>query len=941
MGRIWARLLVGAFCLALPASPILAQPTTKDRNEQQRAIEFRRLYERWQKSKDPDEKGKLAEQALGIEPTLGSWPLSETRDHVKGRLRFGLGYAYYQSHEGVRANNLENAIENYEAALAVLAPDSQLWAGTHNNLAAAYNNRIRGDRADNLEKAIGHTEAALKTFTREAFPERWADARNNLAATYSNRIRGDRADNLEKAIGHFEAALTVFVQEAFPRQWMVTQSNLGVAYSDRIRGDRADNLEKAIASYVAALAIGTRRAFPQEWAQLQNNLGAAYSDRLRGDRSDNLEKAIALYQAALTVRSQKTSPQDWAQTQSNLGNAYSNRIRGDRPDNLKKAIAHYEAALAVRTLQTLPREHLSSARELGSVLVELKQWKRAGLLYESAREAFLLLFGQGLNEAEARDLISEAGPLFAEAALAATERGEADTALALVGEGRARLLAVALRLQTLELSDANRKRLDELRAAIREEQHEAEAAQGADRAAAIDKLVLLRSALLDLTKNVSAATGNPKSVLEQVRPFVIGGGAIVAPIVTKMGSKILTVTASRPGPSVLDLPELTSERLNELIRGEGKNGGWLGAYRINYLPQEDLKRRWPEWQTAITNLGPELWRLFGARLGAALNEQGVGSGERLFWLPTGALGILPLGLVQNPSNRRYLSDDHEIVYIPSLEALTWSQRQIARTSPTTLAVIVNPTGDLPGTEKEGNLVGSHFPTDARTLLVGDAAVPDAVLAAIKGKSHWHFASHGMFSWDDARQSALIMHGQTKLNVGRLLDTPGLGRPRLVVLSACETGLYDINRNPDEFIGLPGAFVALGAAGVLGTLWPVSDGATALLIGRFYELHMGQGLAPPTALRKAQDWLRRATNVDLQAYARVAASQGRLESRQLREIEQELSEEGLRRSRNNAIIEWDTPYGSPGEGTNRSVNADRIARPYAHPYFWAGFIHTGQ
>ena len=34
------------------------------------------------------------------------------------------------------------------------------------------------------------------------------------------------------------------------------------------------------------------------------------------------------------------------------------------------------------------------------------------------------------------------------------------------------------------------------------------------------------------------------------------------------------------------------------------------------------------------------------------------------------------------------------------------------------------------------------------------ATPEAVLAALKGKTHWHFASHGTFSWDDARQSAL-------------------------------------------------------------------------------------------------------------------------------------------------------------------------------------------
>ena len=72
-----------------------------------------------------------------------------------------------------------------------------------------------------------------------------------------------------------------------------------------------------------------------------------------------------------------------------------------------------------------------------------------------------------------------------------------------------------------------------------------------------------------------------------------------------------------------------------------------------------------------------------------------------------------------------------------------------------------------------------------------------------------------------------------------------------MLSACETGLYDINRNPDEFIGLPGTFTALGAAGVLGTLWPVSDAATALLIAKFYELHMGRGARPADGVARGR------------------------------------------------------------------------------------------
>jgi len=221
-----------------------------------------------------------------------------------------------------------------------------------------------------------------------------------------------------------------------------------------------------------------------------------------------------------------------------------------------------------------------------------------------------------------------------------------------------------------------------------------------------------------------------------------------------------------------------------------------------------------------------------------------------------------------------------------------------------------------------------------------------VLAALKSKSHWHFASHGTFSWEDARRSALVMHGRTPLTVGQLLETYDVGRPRLVVLSACETGLYDINLNPDEFVGLPAAFMQLGAAGVLSTLWPVADDSTALLMAKFYELHMGDGLAPPAALRRAQAWLRQSSNTDLVSYAKVAERQGRLQWRHLAEIERGLSAEGLTRSRNRALVQWIAQDAKPKaretkpDSGNAAPTAKRIALPYAHPYYWAGFVYTG-
>src|SRR5262249_16928935 len=161
-------------------------------------------------------------------------------------------------------------------------------------------------------------------------------------------------------------------------------------------------------------------------------------------------------------------------------------------------------------------------------------------------------------------------------------------------------------------------------------------------------------------------------------------------------------------------------------------------------------------------------------------------------------------------------------------------------------------------------------------------------------------THGLFKSSDARMSGLLLHGPTLLSVGQLLETEGLSRPRVVVLSACETGVYEIGTNPDEFIGLPGTFTVLGAAGVVGRLGPGPGPATSFLIAKFYEMHIVGGLPPPTALRRAQLWLQQATNADLLAYTRLAEKQGRLDHQHVAEVEEELGEAALTRSRNRAL-----------------------------------------
>ena len=73
--------------------------------------------------------------------------------------------------------------------------------------------------------------------------------------------------------------------------------------------------------------------------------------------------------------------------------------------------------------------------------------------------------------------------------------------------------------------------------------------------------------------------------------------------------------------------------------------------------------------------------------------------------------------------------------------------------------------------------------------------------------------------------------------------------KLVVLSACETGVGEV-RNGEGVFGLRRAFVVAGAETLLMSLWQVADEATKDLMTSYYT-RLSKGEARAEALRQAQ------------------------------------------------------------------------------------------
>lgn len=203
-------------------------------------------------------------------------------------------------------------------------------------------------------------------------------------------------------------------------------------------------------------------------------------------------------------------------------------------------------------------------------------------------------------------------------------------------------------------------------------------------------------------------------------------------------------------------------------------------------------------------------------------------------------------------------------------------------------------GSLPGTQQEGEQIQELLPL--ADLIFGESATERALKNA-RGPQILHVATHGFFLGDVARSARgatralelelvsedvpaatapaappsslgaaadpLLRSGLalTGANVRRgergddgiltaleatTLDLTGT---KLVVLSACETGLGDVS-NGEGVYGLRRALAEAGAETLVMSLWKVDDAATRALMVRYYEkLRAGEGRTE--ALRHAR------------------------------------------------------------------------------------------
>jgi CHAT domain-containing protein len=878
----------------------------------------------------------LAKAITHFEAAEAAWQREDSLfgKRFLGRVQESLGRLYLQRQDGDLGQHVETALSWSQRAHETFGEGTPEQLNTCMLLGKAYLSRVRGERLQNIEQGIYYYNEALHLAEQGKLTEHLGQIEYSLAVAYRLRLLDHPAENYEQARKLAEKALTRFDQGT--PNWTRTTRELATIYAHRQRGDRNQNLEQAIQYAKQALAVYDPQDHLRQWTLAQLTLGNLYCDRISGMRAANDRKAIRCFQAILDWCDQESDPLRWAEAMNNLGTVYASRSTSPSDVDYRDATDCFRQALEVRKPGALPSKALQTATNWGGLDFRFGNWDKAWNAFQTALEVGKALYQASSTEAGRRAELAETSRLYARAAYCLLQMGHPDQALLQLEQGKARLLAEALALGDSDLTrlpDSQRQDILEARRVVRELEAEMRLspdtpARRSDRELA-EELQHARATLNRFIEDIRSEhpdfmpTGlDLHGILEQIPQ----GGALIAPLVTSQGGAAFVLPDEIKTVSVEHVIPLEAFA-DDLLIGSQEDPGWIRAYAAYTLRQDDGSLQ--DWKAAIETLTGRLWNALMGPIHRRLADLGLAEGAPVTLMPQGGLGLLPLHAAWRwvDGTRRFFLDDYTVSYAPSAYVLSVGRRRMqdrCYCQPALLAV-VNPTHDLIYAPIEGDVAAELFLSTARLTLVEDDATPEAVVRESAGRTCLHFACHGFYEWEDVMQSALVLAEKRRFTLSEIISKLNLNAARLVTLSACETGLTEFQRSPDEYIGLPAGFLQAGATAVVASLWAVNDLSTALLIKHFYICLLDGDPGRPnegplslsSALRRAQQWLRDEVTAKMAAETCLQRAQEALQAKDVQAFK--LAQE--------AFFYYDRKMPD--------------SRPFTHPVYWAPFTMSGQ
>ncbi|MEI6381871.1 MAG: CHAT domain-containing protein, partial [Cyanobacteriota bacterium ELA615] len=265
--------------------------------------------------------------------------------------------------------------------------------------------------------------------------------------------------------------------------------------------------------------------------------------------------------------------------------------------------------------------------------------------------------------------------------------------------------------------------------------------------------------------------------------------------------------------------------------------------------------------------------------------------KRLIIVADGSLQTIPFSTINNINNEPLLQTN-ELINLPSAStlAILRDTKSPTKKPSKTLAIFADPvfTSDDPrlskvsvvkineneltraaiensinflrltNTKTEAENISKLVPNNQEKVFINFAAnkanITNAELANYR---ILHLATHGVFNSQDPSRSGLVLslyNQQGEPENGQLfledIFNLNLSNSELVVLSACDTGLGSLVKG-EGIVGISRGFMYAGTPRLVVSLWSVDDLATSILMSKFYQGVLQEGLTPAKALRQAQ------------------------------------------------------------------------------------------
>ncbi|HKP47516.1 MAG TPA: CHAT domain-containing protein [Pyrinomonadaceae bacterium] len=236
-------------------------------------------------------------------------------------------------------------------------------------------------------------------------------------------------------------------------------------------------------------------------------------------------------------------------------------------------------------------------------------------------------------------------------------------------------------------------------------------------------------------------------------------------------------------------------------------------------------------------------------------------------VPDKSLNFVPFEALASATSGRFLVEDYAVQRAPSatvfvtLSDAARKREKVAHENVLTVGnpafdhAVFNSLGDLPDAKREAEQIAELYPR--ATCLAGADATTASVVNALPKAEVLHFATHAVTDERSPLLSKFLLAHKTGDASGsdavlRAADVyeMKLPRTRLVVLSACQTGIEQAYRG-EGAIGLARPFLAAGVPTVVASLWPIDSQVTADLMISFHRFRTEQKLPTVDALRRAQ------------------------------------------------------------------------------------------